>query len=359
MEKINKKKRSFFSKMISRIYVSIKENSLNTNILFYISSIFEFTNMIIVIDIIFNYKREFKNIYYFIYYISPIFYFEIFNCKITPKDNPEEVNSDRYKYDQIYKLGVDEFKITPIEQKDFYNYKLIEIIIIFYIIFAFSVHLLSSEKCINKILKKICFYSIYYIYITFYHVFILIFNRPIYLQFSDNYYDIDTSFISLVFLSIIYNITVFYFYTIFIYCFGRNETYYFLESKLFLCEFALGEIGCFLLVIRLKIQFSILFQLMWSIIFIYDFKIRAEYFKNELHKSTHQRILFFMKVLSFSIFIVRFISVCLIKYLIENEKIFKILEGVLYLLFVIILYFYLNKNIKLLQIKDIILLLKF
>ena len=332
--------------MISRIYVSIKENSLNTNILFYISSIFEFTNMIIVIDIIFNYKREFKNIYYFIYYISPIFYFEIFNCKITPKDNPEEVNSDRYKYDQIYKLGVDEFKITPIEQKDFYNYKLIEIIIIFYIIFAFSVHLLSSEKCINKILKKICFYSIYYIYITFYHVFILIFNRPIYLQFSDNYYDIDTSFISLVFLSIIYNITVFYFYTIFIYCFGRNETYYFLESKLFLCEFALGEIGCFLLVIRLKIQFSILFQLMWSIIFIYDFKIRAEYFKNELHKSTHQRILFFMKVLTFSIFIVRFISVCLIKYLIENEKIFKILEGVLFLLFVIILYFYLNKNKK-------------
>ncbi len=353
MEKINKKKRSNFSKIISRIYVSIKENSLNTNLLFYISSIFEFTNMIIVIDIIFNYKRQFKNIYYFLYYISPIFYFEIFNCKFNSKDNPEEVNSEKYKYDQIYKLGVEEFNITPIEQKDFYNYKIVEIIIIIYIISAFSVHLLKSEKCIIKILKKISFYSIYFIYITFFHIFILIFNRPIYLQFSDNYYDIDNPFIFLVILCIIYNISVFYFYSIFIYSFGRNETFYFLESKLFLCEFALGEIGCFLFVIRLKIQFSILFQLIWSIIFVYDFKLRVDYFKNELHKSTNIKILFFIKVLLFSIFIVRFISVCLIKYLIENEKIFKILEGVLYILFVIILYFYLSKNKKCINLSSI------
>ena len=353
MEKINKKKRSFFSKSISRIYVSIKENSLNTNLLVYISNIFEFTNMILVIDIIFNFKRQFKNIYYFLYYISPTFYFEIFNCKFTSKDNPEEVNSDRYKYDQIYKLGVDKFNITPIEQKDFYNYNIIEITIIFYIIFSFSIHLLKSEKCIIRILKKISFYSIYFIYITFCPIFILMFNRPIYLQFSDNYYDIETPFIFQVILCIIYNISVFYFYSIFMYCFGRNETYCFLESKLFLCEFALVEIGCFLLVIRLKIQFSIVFQLIWSITFIYDFKIRAEFFKNEIHKSTNFKILFFIKVLLFSIFIVRFISVCLIKYLIENEKIFKILEGILFLLFLIILYFYLNKNNKCINLSSI------
>ena len=82
MEINNEKEHNAFSKIISKIYVSIKENAINTSLLFYISNIFEITSFIIVIDIIFNYKRQFMNIYYFLYYISPIFYFEIFNFKI-------------------------------------------------------------------------------------------------------------------------------------------------------------------------------------------------------------------------------------------------------------------------------------
>ena len=105
MEINNKKEQNAFSKIISKIYVSIKENAINTYLLFYISNIFEMTSYIIVIDIIFNYKRQFMNIYYFLYYISPIFYFEIFNCIITNKSNPEEIDILRYKYDLIYKLA--------------------------------------------------------------------------------------------------------------------------------------------------------------------------------------------------------------------------------------------------------------
>ena len=341
MEINNKKEQNAFSKIISKIYVSIKENAINTYLLFYISNIFEMTSYIIVIDIIFNYKRQFMNIYYFLYYISPIFYFEIFNCKITNKSNPEEIDISRYKYDQIYKLA-NKFDITPIEQKDFYNYNIICIIIIFFIIFIFSVHLIKIDNFIVRTIKKTSFYIIYLIYVTFSPIFILIFNRPIYLQFSDNYYEIDNNFILDVINSLIFNFSLFYFYSIFIYCFDQNEKYYFLQSKLFLSELALGEIGCFLIVIRLNIQYSILFQLMWSIVFIYDFKIRAECYRNELHKSKETKILFISKIFIFGIFIVRFISVCLIKYLIDNEKVFKTLEGILIILLILISFFYLN-----------------
>ena len=345
MERNNEKKQNCFSKIISRIYVSMKENAINSNLLFFISCIFELTGFIIVIDIIFNYKRDFRNIYYFIYYISPIFYFEILNCKFSNKNNPEEVNPSRYKYDQIYNLAK-EFDIIPIEQKDFYNYNIVCMIIILFIITIFSIHLIRIENFIIRILKKISFYIIYLIYITFCPILILIFNRTIFLQFSDNYYEMDNEFILNVIICIIFNISLYYFYSVFIFCFNQNERFYFLQSKLFLFEFSLSEFGCFLIVIRLNIQFSILYQLLWSMIFIYDFKNRAESYRNELHKSIDTKILFLLRILIFGIFIVRFISVCLIKYLIDNVKLFKILEGILIVLTVIILFFYLNRNNK-------------
>ena len=88
------KKQKFLFKIISRIYVSIKDNSQNSNLLFFIGYIFGLMNTILIIDIIFNYKRDFLNIYFFLYYINPTLYFEILNCKLTK--NGIKVNSTRY-----------------------------------------------------------------------------------------------------------------------------------------------------------------------------------------------------------------------------------------------------------------------
>ena len=80
MKKNNFKKQNPLQKIISRTYVSLKESSLNSNLLFFISYIFNLMNSILIIDIIFNYKRDFLNVYHFLYFICPVFYFEILNC---------------------------------------------------------------------------------------------------------------------------------------------------------------------------------------------------------------------------------------------------------------------------------------
>ena len=50
MEQDNEKKLNIFSKIISDIYVSIKEKSLNASELFFFSSVFELTNKILIIE---------------------------------------------------------------------------------------------------------------------------------------------------------------------------------------------------------------------------------------------------------------------------------------------------------------------
>ena len=343
MDKNNSKKQSLFIKLFSRTYVSIKENSKNSTILYFISYIFGLINTILIIDIIFNYKRDFNNVYNFLYFISPVFYFEILNCEILDKGNATKVNSTRYQYDQIYKLGVDTFNITPYEQKDFYNYRLFGFIYFVLILLFFSSHLIINNNCFFRILKKICVYLIYLTFVPFYIIFLLIYNRTLFLQFSDNYDEIDIHFTVDAILFIFFNIIGYFFYTLFIYSYDENEKFYILQSRIFISEFALEELGCFLMVLRLKNQYSILFHLIWSLTYIYNFISRAKYFKNEIHKTTLRKIYFFGRVLIFSMFIVRFISVCLINYL-NNEKVFKILEGILIILLIFVNLFYLSKT---------------
>ena len=343
MDKNNSKKQSLFIKLFSRTYVSIKENSKNANLLYFISYMFQLINTILIIDIIFNYKRDFNNVYNFLYFLSPVFYFEILNCKILNKDNATEVNSTRYQYDQIYKLGVDTFKIIPYEQKDFYDYQLIGFIYLICIILFFLSHLIRNNNCFFRILKKICVYLIYITFVPFYIILLLIYNRTLFLQFSDNYNEIDNNFILDAILFILFNILGYIFYTIFIYSYDDNEKFYFLQSKIFISEFSLEELGCFLMVLRLNNQYSILFHLIWSLTYIYNFCSRAKYFKNEIHITTLRKIYFFGRVLIFSMFIVRFISICLINFL-NNEKVFKILEGILIILLIFVTFFYLSKS---------------
>ena len=343
MDKNNCKKQNPLQKIISRTYVSLKESSLNSTLLYFLSYFLNLMNVIVIIDIIFNYKRDFLNVYNFLYFICPIFYFEVLNCVIQKSSNPTIVNSTRYEYDQIYKLGVKTFKITPYEQKNFYDYNYYGLVYLIIICLFYYVHYIKNDNCFFKFLKKLGAYIIHITYDTLYFVSLLIFNRTVFLQFSDDFDEIDYKFIFDVIIFLLFNISVFIYYSIYIYAFGPNEIYYFVQSKIFLSQFVLGEIGCLLIVIRLNNQFTILFELIWSLIYIYNFYKRAKYYKNDIHKSTVNKIFFFGKILVFSLFIVRFISVCLINFL-HNEKVFKILESILIVILVFVLFFYLTKK---------------
>ena len=353
MEQDNEKKLNIFSKIISDIYVSIKEKSLNASELFFFSSVFELTNKILIIDIIFNYKRTFQNIYFFLYFISPTFYFEVLNNnEFMLKKNANRLNN--YTKDQVNLLANKYFKVDIYEQKDFYNYRFFGIIYLIVLLLLLLMNLIKKDNCIINIIKKIGSYLFYITFCTFSHLFLLIYNRGVFIQFSDSYYEIDYTFIYDVALFLLYNILHYLFYNIFIYAYGQNETYYFLTSKIFIATFSLNELGIFLFIIRLNIKYSILFQLIWSVIYIYEYIVIIQVYRDSLHQSTFQKISFFFQTFVFSIFIVRFVTLFLIKYL-KYEKTFKILEGILIILVVIVLYFNLNspsKTISLTKLKD-------
>jgi hypothetical protein len=105
-----------------KIFINIKKNFSNFEILKILAFLFEFCDKLVIIDVIFNYKRNFINIYFFFYFASPLFYFEILNSYLS-KDN-NEMDKETYKNDQIYLIQKKYFNINPIEQyyfKSFYN----------------------------------------------------------------------------------------------------------------------------------------------------------------------------------------------------------------------------------------------
>ena len=59
-----KKKKLKFSDCLINMYISIKNNNLNFNKLNIFCNIFEIINHLMIIDIIFNYKRNFIFIYF-------------------------------------------------------------------------------------------------------------------------------------------------------------------------------------------------------------------------------------------------------------------------------------------------------
>jgi hypothetical protein len=257
------------------------------------------------------------------------------------KNNANRLND--YTKDQVNLLANKYFKVDIYEQKDFYDYKLFGIIYLIILILLLSMNLIKTDNCIINVIKKIGSYLFYITFCTFSHLFLLIFNRGIFIKFSNSYYEIEYDFIFDVVLFLLYNILHYLFYNIFIYAYGQNETYYFLTSKIFIATFSLNELGIFLFIIRLHIKYSILFQLIWSVIYIYEYFVRIQVYRDSLHQSTFQKISFFLQTFVFSIFIVRFVTLFLIKYL-KYEKTFKILEGILIILLIFVTFFYLSKS---------------
>ena len=309
MDKTSEPKKNFFSKIIINIYGSIQENALNADRLFSFSNILELTNKIIIIDIIFNYRRTFKNLYFFIYFISPTFYFEALNnVKFFLENNPATISKEKYKKDQISLIISEFFKLELHDQKDFIDYKKFSAIYLVVLLFMIFFHIIKTKNCFIKLMKKISKYVIYFTFNTFSHIFLLIYNRGVFVQFSDSYDKIKFNYVIDILLFFGFNLLNYFFYNLFIYSYGQNENYYFLASKLFLSNFALNELGCFLIILRLNIKYSILFQLIWSLIYIYDYLLRIQAFRNSLHQTSFQKLDIFLQSLVFSIFIVRFIT---------------------------------------------------
>ena len=358
MEQTSKNQNSLFSKIITDIYGSIQENALESDRLFSFSNILELTNKIIIIDIIFNYRRKFKNLYFFIYFIAPTFYFELINnTKLFVEKNAAILDKKKYQKDQISLIVNEYFKLDIHEQKDYLDYKKFSAIYLFILLFMIFFHFTKTENCFVKLMKKISKYIIYFTFFTFSHIFLLIFNRGVFVQFSDSYDKIKIDFILDILLFFIFNLLSYFFYSLLIYAYGQNESFYFLSSKLFLADFALNELGSFLIILRINIKYSILFQLIWSAIFIYDYLMRISAFRNSLHQTSFQKLDIFLQSVVFSLFIVRLISLFLIKYL-YHENIFKILECILIALVLSSIYLNFNttgKCIRLTKLKNLLL----
>ena len=142
MDKTSESKNNLFSKIIINIYGSIQENALNADRLFSFSNILELTNKIIIIDIIFNYRRTFKNLYFFIYFISPTFYFEALNnVDFFLENDPATISKEKYKKDQISLIISEFFKLELHDQKDFIDYKKFSaiylVVLLFMIFFSY------------------------------------------------------------------------------------------------------------------------------------------------------------------------------------------------------------------------------
>ena len=67
MENNNYKKRN----LLITIFINFKENSSSFPIIYLFYLIFNFCDLILIIDIIFNYKRNFLNLYHYFYLASP------------------------------------------------------------------------------------------------------------------------------------------------------------------------------------------------------------------------------------------------------------------------------------------------
>ena len=87
--KFNNENKFFY--IFIHIFINIKEHSLKFSLFKNICNIIEMINNVIVIDIIFNYKRDFINYLSILYFINPIFYIEILSIyliKLKINKNP-------------------------------------------------------------------------------------------------------------------------------------------------------------------------------------------------------------------------------------------------------------------------------
>ena len=323
------------SKLIYDCFSRLKMRALKYNFLLYISRFIKFLNYIMIIDIIFQYKRNFIGLHSFIYFLNPLFYFEILNNVLIPNlkssshyninTNTNIMEKIKYSKDQISLLFTKYFKVEVHDPGYFSNYFLFRIFFLIGIIFCFIINMLHYNHSFINLLRNICGFIIFLVFQVFIQILLILYNRPFIFQLCDVREKLNLNNIADLIILLIFNSISFIYYDFFIYSFGLYHAEYFIHKYYFNLEWFLMEINSILITIRYKIKYSIFFQLIWSLTFCNVFIIRSQIYIYDFKKSNGSKFFFFLDLLSFSFFVIRLISLFLIKKLGEL-KVFKIFE---------------------------------
>ena len=349
-----------FSNFPIKIFVNIKEKCVKIHFFEFISNFLFFLNSILIIDIIFNYKRNFLSYHYPIYLINPTFYYETFLNYLVKNSSLNSINSNielttfemnetRYGDDQISLIIKKYFKINIYEPLVFNELLLTRIIIILIIIFLFLIQLRPKENKINNFIKKICSIIIYFIFEPFIIIFFLIFNRPIIEKIGDIYKEIKNTYLLDFALMLIFNCISYLYYSYFIFSYGFNHNIYFFHNGFFPVIWTLNFMSSVLIILRYNILNSIIFQLFWNLLFLLETYHQWESFFYDNKRIKIKKISIFFNLLSLSFLFVRFLSLFLISSL-GQYKIFKIFELLEIFLFSLALYYRINKTENILKI---------
>ena len=331
---------------ILQIYSSIQMYSFKSTIFNYISSLFEFANIILVTDIVFNYKRDFINITFPFYFLSPVFYLESILNKLV-KDNDLNLNCilldiEDYKNDQINILIHKYFTSNIYSQNCFKDYKLIRIIILILLFASFIIHIIDINNTVLAFFKYIFSFIMYFCFRTINLVILIIFNREVIIQFSDYYDSINMSFIlgfaMLILLFLIYT----FFMSLFIYAFFENSDSYLHNQNFVIQEIFLHELSSILIILRLNLKHSIVVEFFWIMFIIRYFVFKLYDMFLIIDNSKFFKIYQISMLLLISYFIERLIVVCLIKWH-GDIKVFKIFDlSLLIFLFFLLMYLFYN-----------------
>ena len=330
---------SLISNEVLNIYASIQSHSPEASFFNYLSELFELSNIIIVIDIVFHYKRNFINITFPIYFLSPVFYLEFFLNHFVKKNSINNIckslEKEDYKNDQIFLIISKYFKDEIYFQNCFYNDKSLRLIILIIILISFVVHLINIDNLFISYVKYFCSIIIYFFLKTINLVVIIIFNREIILQLTDNYDKIDLNYVYGLFYFVFFKIIFLTFMRLFYYSFFQNKTNYLHNQHYLLQEICLQEISSILIILRLNIKFSFVIQTLW-LFFVFNFFILK--IKDMILTNNTSRLFKYYQmsnIIIMSILFGRMISLFVIKFN-KDKKVFKILDFIIIILFLLV-----------------------
>ena len=330
------------------LFSSIQGHSLKSLFFNFLSSIFEYANLIVVIDIVFNYKREFLNLTYPVYFISPIFYLEFFLNNLVKNSDLGSVchllNEEYYKRDQINRLIQKFFTNKIYNQNCFYDTKILRVIILLILLISLIIHMININNFFFSLLKYILSFITYFFLRTINLLTLVIFHRNVIIQLSDYYETISESFILDLALLIFFLILYIIFMNLLIYAFFENNISYLHNQNFASQEILLQELSSIIFILRLYNKKIIVIEFFWAYCFINFSILKIQ----DMLLSYNFNTFFKMNQIVFLILITFFIERVIIYFLIhwkQDEKVFKLLElCLLIFLFITLLYLLYGKK---------------
>ena len=346
------KNENILSKFLINVYINIKEQTIYFKYFEIFCNFVDLINSIIVTDIIFNHKRNYINIFSFLYFFNPILYFEILNNYIIKDKKIEEnysttifytyLNNSNYKHDQISLIINKYVNLNIYDQTNFVNYNFSKILII--ISFFIMIFILSIK--INfyffKIIQKILSYLLFLLFRPCLTLLLLIFLRKTFTQLTMNHKTLGINIIYDIILLLIFIIFIYYFYCLFIFAYNKNEKYYFFRSNIYFFDIYIHLCNSLIICIRLKIIYSITLQFLWFILNIFKFYQRFLIFKYNLYRTLSNHFDMFFNIFILIYFFVRFILFLLINKF-KRKTFYKISEIIIIIIFSQLLFVFLVK----------------